>query len=122
MSSRPPELPKLPLRDPYAVLGLERQADSEAIKRAYFQLVREYPPERDPARFQEIRAAYEAVRTPERRRSTDLFLPQPPPPQPNRRQPSYDLGVHPEDVLELALRLGVAAVISHDEFTKPHLL
>jgi len=115
-------LPTLPLPDPYAVLGLARQADMAEIKRAYFQLVREFPPERAPERFREIRAAYELVRSPERRRQTDLFLPQPPPPMPNRRQPSFDLAIHAEDVLELALRFGVAAVTSDNEFTKPRLL
>lgn len=88
-------------QDPYDVLQLERQATTEEIKRAYFQLVRQFPPEREPAKFQEIRRAYEQLRDPEQRALTDLFLMQPPPSLPNRRRPSYDLSVHGEDMLLL---------------------
>ena len=68
-----------PPNDPYAVLGIERTSDEAAIKRAYFRLVREYPPEREPEKFQELRVAYDQVRTVEARSQTDLFLLQPPP-------------------------------------------
>lgn len=112
---------KLPLRDPYAVLGVERNADIKIIKRAYFQLVRQHPPEKEPETFKEIRTAYELVRTPERRARTDLFLLQPPPDPPNRRSPSFDLNVHAQDILTLALRLGVAPLLEHDDFREPKL-
>ena len=49
--------------DPFLILGLDEDADDdEVIKRAYLMLVRQFSPERDPARFQDIRTAYEAVR------------------------------------------------------------
>jgi curved DNA-binding protein CbpA len=49
--------------DPFLILGLDQDADDdEAIKRTYLMLVRQFSPERDPARFQDIRTAYEAVR------------------------------------------------------------
>ena len=73
--------------DPYRVLGIERQASEAEIKRAYFQLVRQFPPEREPEKFQEIRAAYEALRDPHNRVTLDLFLIQPPAPLPKRRSP-----------------------------------
>ncbi len=45
--------------DYYEVLGVDRDADQKAIKKAYFRLVRQYSPEKDPERFQQIREAYE---------------------------------------------------------------
>lgn len=104
-SSRKVEIIANAEQDPYQVLELERQATAEEIKRAYFQLVRQFPPERDPQKFQEIRRAYEQLRDPELRSLTDLFLLQPPPELPNRRRPSYDLSVHAEDIFQLAADL-----------------
>ena len=43
--------PNLTSADPYAVLGLVRGASPREIKRAYFGLVREYPPEEQPDAF-----------------------------------------------------------------------
>ena len=55
-------------RDYYAVLGLTRDADDRAIKRAYRRLARRYHPDMNPAapewaaeRFKEIVAAYEVL-------------------------------------------------------------
>lgn len=50
-------------KDPFAVLGISENADDAAIKQRYLTLVRTFPPDREPDRFQEIRRAYEAVRT-----------------------------------------------------------
>jgi curved DNA-binding protein CbpA len=60
--------------NPYQVLGIERDASEPEIKRAYFTLVREHPPERDPEGFKRIRAAYEQLRASKERAETDLFL------------------------------------------------
>jgi curved DNA-binding protein CbpA len=95
-------------QDPYAVLGVARSAGDAEIKRAYFRLVREYPPERDPEQFQKIRAAYERVRTAAARAATDLFLLQPPPKMPSRRRPSYDLELHRHEVAALAREMALA--------------
>jgi len=43
------------------VLGVPGDADQKAIKKAYFKLVRQYSPEKDPERFQQIREAYESL-------------------------------------------------------------
>jgi len=48
--------------DPFAALGLDENADDDAVKRRYLALVRAYPPDREPERFQALRQAYEAVR------------------------------------------------------------
>ncbi|MEA3377865.1 MAG: J domain-containing protein [Chloroflexota bacterium] len=94
--------PNLTSSDPYAVLGLTRRASSREIKRAYFDLVREYSPEEHPETFKLIRAAYEKLRKAEVRKETDLFLFQPPYPwEPRRRRGRIDLDVHVEDVWTL---------------------
>jgi curved DNA-binding protein CbpA len=94
--------PNLTSSDPYAVLGLVRGASPREIKRAYFDLVRQYPPEERPDAFKLIRAAYEKLRAPDVKAETDLFLFQPPLPwEPRKRQRRLDLDVHPEDVWSL---------------------
>lgn len=45
--------------NPYRVLQLEPGADKQAVKKAYFKLIRQYPPEKAPEKFKEIREAYE---------------------------------------------------------------
>lgn len=74
--SRPQSVAQADLNssDPYAVLGLARGADLREVKKAYFALVREYPPETEPAAFKRVRAAYEVLRTAESKAVTDLFL------------------------------------------------
>ena len=108
-----------PVGDPYAVLGLSRHASEADIKRAYFHLVRQFPPERQPERFRTIRTAYEQLRDPEQRARMDLFLVQPPPPLPKQRRPSYDLGVHVDDLLTLAMEL--VRTPMQDDFGELHL-
>ncbi|MBI1748504.1 MAG: J domain-containing protein [Acidobacteria bacterium] len=58
--------------NPYAILGVSRQATDKEIRQAYFSLVRQYPPEKDPVRFKEIRAAYESLKDDASRTSTYL--------------------------------------------------
>jgi curved DNA-binding protein CbpA len=86
--------------NPYQVMGLAFAATDEEIRRAYFRLVREHPPERDPDQFKRIRAAYDVLRDPARRAEWDLFVAvQPPGPLPSRRRPKPDLAFHREDVM-----------------------
>ena len=59
--------------NPFAVLGVAETADDDAIKKAYLQQVREHPPERNPERFQVIRAAFEAIKTRPNRLRYRLF-------------------------------------------------
>ena len=49
------------MRDYYDILEIEKSADENAIKRAYFRLVRKYAPERYPDEFKLLRAAYETL-------------------------------------------------------------
>jgi DnaJ-class molecular chaperone len=52
------------MRDPHEILKLDRDADAETIRRRYLELVRQYPPERCPQEFGEIRGAYDRLRDP----------------------------------------------------------
>ena len=91
--------PNLTSSDPYAVLGLMRGASPREIKRAYFDLVRQYPPEQRPDAFKLIRAAYEKLRSADAKAETDLFLFQSPSPwEPRKRRRKIVLDVHAEDV------------------------
>ena len=62
------------IEDPYKTLGVKSGATEAEIKQAYFALVREHPPERDPEGFKRIRAAYEKLRAGSERAETDLLL------------------------------------------------
>lgn len=86
--------------NPYEVMGLPPTSSEEDVRRAYFRLVREYPPEQDPEQFKRIRAAYDVLRDPVRRAEWDLFVAlEPPPPLPSRRRPKPDLALHREDAV-----------------------
>jgi curved DNA-binding protein CbpA len=92
--------PDLTAHDPYRVLGLSPTASQVDIKRAYFDLIRQYPPETEAEKFKIIRAAYEKLKDVKRRTETDIFRPQPPPPwQPPDARPSLDTAFHPTDIL-----------------------
>ncbi len=71
--------PDFTSNDPYLVLGVSRNVSQAEIKRTYFALIRKYPPETAGDIFKLIRAAYEKIKDAERRKETDIFLPQPPP-------------------------------------------
>ena len=61
--------------DPYSILGLPAGEDlaDDAVRQRYLQLIREYPPEQQPAKFAAIRAAYEKLRTLPARANYRLF-------------------------------------------------
>ena len=75
----PPAMSANGYRDYFKVLGVERSADADAIKRAFRKLAREYHPDVNPgdasaeARFKEISEAYEVLSDPDKRRKYEQF-------------------------------------------------
>lgn len=61
------------MADPYEILGVARGADDAEIRRCYLELVRQFPPERAPERFAAIRGAYDELRDPVTRLTSQLF-------------------------------------------------
>jgi len=53
--------------DPYGVLGVDRAASTDEVRRAYLRLIRIHTPEGAPEEFKRVRAAYETLRSPLRR-------------------------------------------------------
>lgn len=52
------------ITNPLQVLGLPRHATEQQVRQKYLELVREFPPERDPDRFRQIHAAYKTIEDP----------------------------------------------------------
>lgn len=59
---------ELPLsNDPYEVLGVARDVTEKDLKRRYFALLRQFPPETHPDEFNRVQRAYDVLKDPEAR-------------------------------------------------------
>jgi curved DNA-binding protein len=66
------------MRNPYTVLGLPRDADADAIRKAFRKLARTYHPDVNQTpgaeeRFKEVNAAHEVLGDPKKRKMYDRF-------------------------------------------------
>jgi curved DNA-binding protein CbpA len=61
------------LADPYRVLGIERDAEDEEIRAAYLAKLKQFPPDRAPDEFEQVRDAYDLLRDRRRRARHTLF-------------------------------------------------
>jgi curved DNA-binding protein len=61
------------MQNPYQTLGVDRDADSDTIKRAYRRLASQHHPDKggDKSRFQEIQSAYDTLGDPQKRSAYD---------------------------------------------------
>ena len=62
-----------PGKNPWAVLGLSDSAREEEIRAAYLAKVKEFPPDRFPGEFEQVRDAYETLKQPHQRIALKLF-------------------------------------------------
>jgi molecular chaperone DnaJ len=66
-------------RDYYEVLGIDRNADLDAVKSAYRKLALQYHPDKNPGdakaeeRFKEVNEAYEVLKDPEKREAYNHY-------------------------------------------------
>ena len=60
-------------RDYYEILGLERGAGEEAVRKAYRKLAMQHHPDRNPEKFKEATEAYEVLKDPQKRQAYDQF-------------------------------------------------
>ncbi len=65
-------------RDYYEVLGVSKDADAEALKKAYRRLAKKYHPDVNPGKesedkFKEVNEAYEVLSDPEKKEKYDRF-------------------------------------------------
>ena len=49
--------------NPYQILDIAPDASPAEVKKAYFKLVKQYTPEKDPEKFKTIRHAYEQLKS-----------------------------------------------------------
>lgn len=69
------------MTDPYKVLGVNPDASDEEIKKAYRRLAKQYHPDRNPGdaeaakRMQEVNAAYEQIKNPEKAQNQGGYNP-----------------------------------------------
>src|ERR1700727_1090856 len=66
-------------RDYYVVLGVERTATADEVKKAYRKLALKYHPDKNPGdkaaedRFKEVSEAYDVLNDPEKKQAYDQF-------------------------------------------------
>ena len=101
----------------YQVLGVNRDATDEEIRRAYRKLAMEYHPDRNPGRekwanqkFREINEAYEVLSNPQKRAAYDapLYAQAQITHKPYRaaRPPAVDAKKYPEELVRVIMQKG----------------
>ena len=61
------------MMNPFDVLGVDETASDAEVKKAYFQMVRKFTPEKHAEQFKQIREAYDLLKDPSRRLEAEVF-------------------------------------------------
>ncbi|MCK5877266.1 MAG: DnaJ domain-containing protein [Candidatus Marithrix sp.] len=61
------------MRTPFEILEVSNTATDIEIKKAYLQKTRQYSPEQEPEQFQNVRNAFETIKTEGQRLNYQLF-------------------------------------------------
>ena len=61
------------MMNPFDVLGVNESASDEEVKKAYFQQVRQFTPEKHADQFKQIREAYDLLKDPSKRLEAEVF-------------------------------------------------
>ena len=59
--------------NPFDVLNVDEDASDADVKKAYFQMVRQFTPEKHAERFKQIREAYDLLKDPSQRLEAEVF-------------------------------------------------
>lgn len=59
--------------NPFDVLNVDEDASDTDVKKAYFQMVRQFTPEKHAERFKQIREAYDLLKDPSQRLEAEVF-------------------------------------------------
>lgn len=59
--------------NPFDVLDVDEDASDADVKKAYFQMVRQFTPEKHAERFKQIREAYDLLKDPSQRLEAEVF-------------------------------------------------
>ena len=102
------------MKNPFAVLKVAETATDTDIQKAYLRAVREHPPEREPERFQEIRTAFETLKTQRDRLHYQLFHSEPPEPE-NLLRSWLQTGAPQQRPTEEQLRKFIASGLSPEQ-------
>ena len=62
------------MENPYDILGIDKDASTADVKKAYFNLIKQHTPEKHGEEFKEIRSAYEQLKDTKKRLETDMFI------------------------------------------------
>ena len=97
------------MNNPYKTLEVSRNANQGEIKKAYFKLIKKFPPEKEPERFKIIRAAYDSLKTASKKAETDVFILKEPEETfvypDETEQSSNNTDINNEDILNILIEL-----------------
>ena len=113
------------MSNPYQILEIPKSATQEEIKKAYFGLIKKYPPEKEPEKFKTIRAAYDSLKTPIKKAEADLFIFKEPEEDfefPDDMKQVYSSEINTEDILEIFVEKvycpdGTAHLVDQEDVT-----